>query len=279
MLDRRLLGPLLIAGALVISNAALAQGPDLSKYPDWNNQWYRIGPIGVYNSAAPRDNQGAPLTPEYQKIFEAGIADEKQGGQGNDPTYTCLPDGMPRLMNAIFPMELVVMPNTTYVLSEYLMQMRRIYTDGRTMPADTEPSFMGYSIGTWSDTNGDGIFDELRVETRNFRGPRVYDPTGLPLHEDNQTVVNERFYIDKANKDILHDEITTIDHALTRPWTIVKNYRRERNAIYSEGYCAVDNPHVKIGNENYMLSTDGLLMPAKKGQKPPDLKYFQQTRK
>jgi hypothetical protein len=138
---------------------------------------------------------------------------------------------------------------------------------------------MGYSIGTWSDTNGDGIFDELRVETRNFRGPRVFDPTGLPLHEDNQTVVNERFYIDKANKDILHDEITTIDHALTRPWTIVKNYRRERNAIYSEGYCAVDNPHVKIGNENYMLSTDGLLMPAKKGQKPPDLKYFQQTRK
>ena len=37
----------------------------------------------------------------------------------------------------------------------------------------------------------------------------------------------------------------------------------------------MDNPHVKIGGENYMLSAGGLLMPAKKGQKPPDLKYFQ----
>jgi hypothetical protein len=55
---------------------------------------------------------------------------------------------------------------------------------------------------------------------------------------------------------------------------VLKTYRRERNAIFSEGYCSVDNPHVKIGNENYMLGADGLLMPAKKGQKPPDLRYF-----
>ena len=59
-----------------------------------------------------------------------------------------------------------------------------------------------------------------------------------------------------------------------KPWTILKTYRRERNAIFSEGYCAVDNPHVKIGGENYMLGADGLLMPAKKGQKPPDLRHF-----
>jgi hypothetical protein len=273
MIDRRLLGPLTIASALFVSGA-VAQGPDLSKYPDWNHQWYRTGPIGQYNPATPRNNQGAPLTPEYQKIFEDGLADEKLGGQGNDPTYTCLPDGMPRVMNAIFPMELVIMPKMTYVLAEYLMQMRRIYTDGRPMPEEAEPSFMGYSVGTWHDTNGGGRYDELRVETKYFRGPRVYDPTGIPLHKDNQTVVKERFYIDKDNPDILHDEITTIDNALTRPWTINKGYRRERDAIFTEGYCAVDNPHVKIGGENYMLDTDGLLMPAKKGQKPPDLRHF-----
>ncbi len=274
MLDRSSIGPLVIAGALLVSGAAAAQGPDLSKYPDWNYQWYREGPIGQYNPATPRYDQKPPLTPEYQKIYEAGLADEKLGGQGNDPTYTCLPDGMPRVMNAIFPMELVIMPKTTYVLVEYLMQMRRIYTDGRTMPADAEPSYMGYSIGTWHDTDGDGRYDELRVETRNFRGPRVYDPTGIPLHKDNQTVVKERFFIDKDKPDILHDEITTIDNALTRPWTILKSYRRERNAIFSEGYCAVDNPHLKIGNENYMLGADGLLMPAKKDQAPPDLRHF-----
>ncbi len=278
MLYRSLIGTVAIAWALSMSPASAQWPPDLSKYPDWHAQWYRVGPIGQYNPTTARDNQGAPLTPEYQKIFEDNLADVRQGGQGTDPTYTCLPDGMPRLMNVIFPMEIIIMPKTTTILVEYLMQQRRIYTDGRTMPADAEPSFMGYSIGTWHDTDGDGRYDELRVETKNFRGPRSYDPTGIPLHADNKTIVRERFFVSKDNPDHLHDEITTIDSALTRPWTILKTYRRERNVIFTEGYCAVDNPHVKIGGENYMLSAEGLLMPAKRGQRPPDLRYFQTKR-
>jgi hypothetical protein len=47
--------------------------------------------------------------------------------------------------------------------------------------------------------------------------------TGIPLHEDNQTVIRERIYLDKFNPNVLHDEITTLDHALTRPWTITKD--------------------------------------------------------
>jgi hypothetical protein len=271
---KQLIGIAAVAGIVALSPAAAQWPPDLSKYPDWNYQWYLIGPIGPYNPAAPRDKQGAPLTPEYQKIFEAGTEDVKQGGQGNDPTYICIPDGMPRVMNGIFPIELVIMPKMTYILVEYLMQQRRIYTDGRAMPEDAEPSFGGYSIGKWVDTDGDGRYDELRVETRNFRGPRVFDSSGIPLHNDNQTIVRERLFIDKVDPDVLHDEITTIDHALTEPWTVLKSYRRERNAIFSEVYCGVDNPHVKIDGQNYMLSSDGHLMPAKKGQKPPDLRYF-----
>jgi hypothetical protein len=255
-------------------STAGVRAQDLSKYPDWSYQWYRVGPIGQYNPTAPRDKQGAPLTPEYQAIYEAGLKDVAAGGQGNDPTYTCIPDGMPRAMNGIFPMEIVILPKTTYILIEYLMQQRRIFTDGRPMPADTEPSFMGYSIGNWVDTDGDGKFDELNVETRNFSGPRVFDPSGIPLASDNKTIVKERFFIDGADREQLHDEITTIDSALTRPWTVSKTYRRERNAIFSEAYCPVNNPHVKIGKENYMFSTDGLLMPTKKDQVPPDLRYF-----
>jgi hypothetical protein len=49
------------------------------------------------------------------------------------------------------------------------------------------------------------------------------------LVEDNETIVKERIYLDKANPDLLHDEITTIDDALTRPWTVVKTYKREKN--------------------------------------------------
>jgi hypothetical protein len=79
--------------------------------------------------------------------------------------------------------------------------------------------------------------------------------------------------------DILNDEITTIDHALTRPWTVHKRYRREHNPIWIEAVCSEANPHLRIGNENYMLSADGYLMPTKKDQPPPDLRYFRQSRK
>ena len=72
-----------------------------------------------------------------------------------------------------------------------------------------------------------------------------------------------------------------IDHALTRPWTVTKNYRRDPNPrpYWREINCAENNNHVVIGKENYMLSADGYLMPTKKDQAPPDLKIFQANRK
>jgi hypothetical protein len=49
---------------------------------------------------------------------------------------------------------------------------RRIYTDGRTRPEIIEPAFAGYSTGRWIDTDGDGRYDVLEVETSHFKGPR-----------------------------------------------------------------------------------------------------------
>jgi hypothetical protein len=154
---------------------------------------------------------------------------------------------------------------------------RRIYTDGRNWPDDVEPTFDGYSIGKWIDEDGDGKYDVLEVETRNFRGPRSFDNAGAPLHADNATVIKERIYRDKQNPDILHDEMTTIDNALTRPWTVLKTYRRTGNPHFVLNICTVGNNHVQIGNEAYFLSADGHLMPTKKNQAPPDLRYFNQT--
>jgi hypothetical protein len=253
-----------------------ARAFDETKYPDFSGQWKR--PPGVsnqYDTSKPRTAEAAPLTPEYQAIFEANLKDQAEGGQGTDPTYTCIPDGMPRAMNVIFPMEIVVTPKTTYIMIEYLSMLRRIYTDGRDWPKEFERSFMGYSIGTWTDADANGRFNTLEVETRLLKGPRAYDFSGIPLHADNETVVKERIYLDKANANILHDEITTFDHALTHPWKIVKNYVREtRPVIWFEAICAEGNEHVRIGKQNYMMSADGYLMPAKKGQSPPDLRYF-----
>jgi hypothetical protein len=279
MLCRMSVGAIACIAALFLACAS-APAHDETKYPDWNGQWRR--PPGVGNqwdtSRPPRKGQ-PPLTPEYQAIYEANLKDQAEGGQGTDPTFTCIPDGMPRAMNVIFPMEIIIQPKTTYMLIEYLSMLRRIFTDGRDWPNEIEPAFMGYSIGKWIDEDGDGRFDLLEIETRNLKGPRAFDASGIPLHADNQTIVKERIYLDKTNPNILKNEVTTIDNALTRPWTVIKSYHRVRNPIWVEAICAEGNEHVRIGKQNYMMSADGHLMPAKKDQPPPDLRYFKQSRK
>jgi hypothetical protein len=117
--------------------------------------------------------------------------------------------------------------------------------------------------------------------TGGFKGPRAVDETGLPMHVDNQTVFKERIYRDKGDPKLLHDEMTMIDNALTRPWTVDKKYVLNPNPRpdWPEYYTNETNAQIKIGKENYFLSWDGLLMPTKKDQAPPDLRYFNQTRK
>jgi hypothetical protein len=262
-----------VAVPALIRPGAPAHAFDQSKYPDLKGQWERIG--------SPRwDDKNAPLTPEYQAIYQANLKDMATGGQGIDPTYTCLSPGMPRIMNVYDPMEVVVTPATTHILIQHIHDARRIYTDGRDWPKNEEPTFAGYSIGKWSDTGGSGRYDLLEVETRNLKGPRVYDSTGLPFHADNATVINERIYLDRADPNLLHDDITVIDHALTRPFTASKKYGRakESQPVWLESSCADGNHHVQIGKENYYVSETGYLMPVKKDQAPPDLKYFKQTR-
>jgi hypothetical protein len=279
MLYRSSIGAIALAAALTMAGAG-AQAFDETKYPDWSGQWKRPPGVGVqWDQTKPLGKgQQAPLIPEYQAILEASLADQQAGGQGADARYTCMPNGMPRMMTAVWPMEFVILPAISYINFENNMP-RRIYTDGRSYPKNEEPSYAGYSIGKWIDEDGDGRYDVLEVETRNLKGPRTFEASGLPLHNDNATIVRERIYLDKTNKDILHNEITTTDHALTRPWTVTKNYIRDRNVFWFENNCNESNQHVVIGKENYFMSADGYLMPARKNQAPPDLRYFKQTQR
>jgi len=268
------------AFALLALNVAGGQAQDASKYPDWSGQ-YRWTARGAnrYDQTKPIGRgQQAPLTPEYQAIFEAGLADQAAGGQGANASYACLPGGLPRDMAANQGLEFVVTPKITHVVFVNAMP-RRIYTDGRDWPENEPPSFAGYSIGKWLDEDGDGRFDVLEVETRNFNGPRTFDNAGIPLHTDNETILKERIYRDKENPELLHNDITTFDHALTRPWTVHKTYQLQKRPIWAENICSVGNQHVQIGKEGYFLSADGLLMPSKKDQPPPDLKYFNRAKR
>jgi hypothetical protein len=271
------LAAIAILAALSLADVG-ASAQDAMKYPDWSGQRRRAegGPPRYDSTKPPGHGQQAPLTEEYRAIHQASMADQAAGGQGADTTAWCLPMGMPRQMTTIFPLEFIVSPTITWVLFENTNALnRRIYTDGRDFPKDQEPTFTGYSIGKWSDTDGDGRYDTLEVETKNLRAPHTYDNTGIPFHADNNAVIKEKFYLDKANPDMLVNEITSIDAALARPWSTTKRYKLERERpVWSENACTESNNHVIVGKESYMISGDGYLMPVRKDQPLPDTRYF-----
>jgi hypothetical protein len=291
MFDRGSTGVFVLAAALLTTTVA-ALAFDETKYPDLKGQWRRgpnaitagvlQGRANVFDPAkAWGPAQQPPLTPEYQARFEANLKDQAAGGQGIGETYTCVSPGMPRVTNGYGQTEFVITPGTTHILVENIRDSRRIFTDGRDWPAQIEPSLLGYSVGKWLDTDGDGKYDVLEVETRGFTGPRAFDASGIPLHDDNQTIVKERIYVAKNDPNTVLDEVTVIDNALTRPWSVLKSFRRQSDPqpVWTEEVCGEANNHVQIGKESYMLSGDGYLMPTKKGQQPPDLKYFKRTGK
>ena len=275
-----------LAVAAVVAQPGRARAFDDSQYPDLHGQWTRA-PEG--DSDEPRFDPGKPsgraqeppLTSEYQAIFEANLRDHEAGVPAVWPGPACLPPGMPAQMTAYRPLEFVVLPAITYIRIDYVRDTRRrIYTDGRGWPAETEDGFDGYSIGRWIDEDGDGRYDVLAVETRHFKGPRLFDLSGIPLHEDNETVIRERIFLDKSDKDLLHDEMTVVDHALTQPWTVLKSYRRaaDPQPQWSEYICPWETTTIRIGAEIYLTDKEGLLHPTRKDQPPPTLKYFSPRR-
>jgi hypothetical protein len=215
--------------AALMMPAPGARAADEAKYPDWSGQWSRVPDGGPprYDTTKPLRAQQAPMKPEYRTMHEASMADQDAGGLGLDRAFACIPQGMPRQMSGVSPMEFLIAPQVTHVLFEVMsITTRRIYTDGRDWPKNAEPTFAGYSIGHWTDTQGNGRYDTLEVETRYLRGPRTWDQSGLPMADDNAGIIKERLHLDQANPELLHNEMTTIDNSLTRPWSAIKSYRR-----------------------------------------------------
>jgi hypothetical protein len=218
--------------------------------------------------------------PEYHKVWQDNQADVEAGRPGNWPPTFCIPAGMPAMMNLCEPVEIIVRPKTTYILISHTDDSyRRIYTDGREFPTDAALTYAGYSIGHWVDEDGDGKYDVLNVETRFLKNPRSYDISGIPSDSDNQTIIKERIYLDGVNPNTLYDRFTVFDHSLTRPYAKTQKAIRTSNPrpVWFAKVRSEDNLHVSVEHEQYYRSADGKLMPSKKNQAPPDLRYFKQT--
>jgi hypothetical protein len=274
MRDKNAIGAAILAAAL-LTPILFAKAEETKKYPEWDALWIRGSPVGAWDPKnPPGKGQKPPLKPEYQKIWQENLA-KQAAGKEFDIKATCGPVGMPRLMTLYEPIEIVVKPKVTYMLAESMSPIRRIFTDGRDWPEPNGLAFTGLSIGHWIDSTNSGTYDTLEVETRDMRGPRLMDSSGIPLAPDNKTVVKERLYLDRNDPNILHNDITTYDTAFTEPWTVARFYRREKNPLFVEYACTEDNKWITIGGELYLVDGDGYIMPIQPNQPPPDLKYFQ----
>jgi len=148
-----------------------AQAHEESNYPNLKGLWSRFvvpglpGQPSFDQTKSWGKGQQAPLTPEYRAILEASLADQAKGGHGNAVDYArCVTGGMPSMMIAFFPLEFIVLPETTYIIIADQDHLRRIFTDGRDWPKDLQPTYAGYSIGNWIDEDGDGRYDVLESE-------------------------------------------------------------------------------------------------------------------
>src|SRR6266704_6389217 len=159
MRHRSSIGAAAVTAALLMTSLA-AQAFDDAKYPDLSGQWVavRLGVRGqpAFDPTKPWGlGQQAPLTPEYRKVLEDSIAEQARGNQGNWLSgVSCLPTGMPAMMTLYRPMEIVVLPEITYIRIDHTHQShRRIHTDGREWPKDFLPRFLAYSSGKSIDTD------------------------------------------------------------------------------------------------------------------------------
>src|SRR3954471_15497770 len=130
MRHRSLTGAATLVVALLLTVASAVAFDD-SKYPNWNGQWRRFGNPGLlsgvggirYDDSLPPGpglnlGQKPPLTPEYQSIYDENLEDMAKGGQGIDPTSSCVSPGLPRVMIPYLGFEIVITPGTTYLLME-----------------------------------------------------------------------------------------------------------------------------------------------------------------
>jgi hypothetical protein len=177
--------------------------------------------------AADMKDQEIPLTPWGRDIYNARIANN-----GKDhPGVSCLPSGIPEKDNIPDGLKLVQTEDLTLLLHESRTIYRQIFTDGRSLPKDPQPTWMGYSIGHWDK-------DTFVVETIGQNGKTWLDMRGLPGTESLR--ITERF----SRPKIGHMDIAvTIEDpkAYTKPWTVNLTWRLLPDAELIESICEENN--------------------------------------
>jgi hypothetical protein len=209
--------------------AAGAKAPAVSSdmpVRDLSGTWMpeRGGQGGFGAESMPSDgrHEEPPYTPlaiEKRKLYHPGNGVlQVLPPQINDPAVIfCDPQGMPRMdLYEFRALHIVHEKLKTYFLYQYEQVWRQIWSDGRDLPKDPEPRWMGYSVGRWEDDN------TYVVLTNGVDDVTWLDKAGRP-HSD-QMVVEERFH--RTGKDTMELTITIDDPVMyTAKWKPLDKFR------------------------------------------------------
>lgn len=172
--------------------------------PDLSGIWRTTNGRLLQNLGA--DGVEIPMRPTAVALFR-----ERQDNEGKDrPSGRCISHGVTDFNALNTPTKIVQAPSVTIVLFESYNHYRQILTDGRPLPTDPQPAWLGYSIGRWEG-------DTFVVDTNGLSSVTWLDDGGHP-HGDGMKL-RERF----RRLDFGHLDIEmTIDDAeyYTRPWTV-----------------------------------------------------------
>jgi hypothetical protein len=173
--------------------------------PDISGLWQ---PRGAYIGDIAKDLK--PGEVPFQPWAEALYKQRRDTLSKDDPTGFCIPGGVPRSDAVPYPFKILNAPGMVMILYEAVHSFRQVFTDGRALPTDPNPTWMGYSIGRWEG-------DAFVVVTAGFNDKGWLDNNGHPATEALR--VTERFR--RLNIGNMNVEITIDDtKAYTKPWTI-----------------------------------------------------------
>ncbi len=219
-----------IAGGVQVPAIKPSEYSALGKLPDWSGDW---APNVAFMTAQNKSIQ-PPWNEEAQGKVKAYLAATAAGKPPATTASKCLPTGMPALMNQNHTFEFWFAPRRVFVFNEIdIMDIRRIYTDGRKLPDDPDLSYMGYSVGHWEgqklvvETNG--ILPEVPFRVND----RYSIDNGGDMH------VLEHIYL--ASKDMLQDDLEVQNpHALVGTWKYSRQFKRHREPFFEilESVCA-----------------------------------------
>jgi hypothetical protein len=173
-----------------------------------------------------------PFQPWAETLYKQRRANNSK----DDPTANCIVGGVPRSDLVGYPFKILQVPGMVVILYEAVHSYRQIFTDGRKLPANPQPTWFGYSVGHWEG-------DVLVVETTGFNDQGWLDNAGKPATD--QLRVTERFIRkDFGNLDI---QITIDDpKAYTKPWTVTQPLAFQADTELLEYICNENNKYFEL---------------------------------